>query len=951
MLNVPLLDRAKIIKEFLVPNYKTFSQVEQKNVLLWIRDNLSLAQTEQEKVGDTSLEIRKILRETPLIFCEDNHLRPAFSIYHPLNYELAREILGDKAHTPDMGFYIEDEHRWKDFFRNLGMLHSPTSGDLLVHIQALIKLPRSENTDSSLMKIFSHVVENYERLSKHKISGYDKTIIDFLKDLAWLPVELSQEKLKKIPCHLKPVPRFYRPMDVCLRRFTLVIASQRPIFISKELEREVREGLGFREPDKDEIVNHLKSLIEFWKSEIQITKALEDNFQKSLNGVYQYLGNIFIRANDVEKLWLQNELSEIECLWDYSQFWKPKHTFQVPVPFFGRYRTKINDPKIRDIYGIIGQKYEPDIDDYLEFIEDLADSSNGNSLSVVDMRCAYEVLQHISKLLEKKNITSDCLSNLLLLTDDALLLPPEQIFIPDSTTRLKSIGEDRNSIKMLYKQDLWYLGSVMGCPSLQKDINETPKSVTPSTNSEALESCRHWQRLIISHEFTEGVERLVFDEYSLEDIVDIDFSWLKDIDIIASAEILTDLMFHNLCIASGVLGDYFLDGHKFYIREAKDSTMRRFLADCLNIRLKEHDCQIDKSNLQAIFESSTPKEIEQSLDELRIRAYKKQEFLDTQTEEIEIEEVSIFDDAFPEEDFTDIFEPDGSINSNPQSLIERNSDVEERNQPDQSNEPESNSSLLESQKNKDDASNANTRINPEKITSFSNFSNPLVPSQDTTSIKNTGNMSQLSTSRPDSNQFESTDNDKQPSQNTIKPSTNTSSRQSSPSSQSSESINISSRNQQYRNGVRVSSGLAVEVDVDPEETFPQDERDKIDHAGVTRVMIYELQQERNPQDMNEVQFNFPGYDIKSTDPKSGEIRYIEVKSLRGDWGRRGVKVTRKQFETGGEYQDNYWLYVVERSEVDEEYSITTIQNPVGLVGEFFYDVSWKQLNDLVENAD
>ena len=73
--------------------------------------------------------------------------------------------------------------------------------------------------------------------------------------------------------------------------------------------------------------------------------------------------------------------------------------------------------------------------------------------------------------------------------------------------------------------------------------------------------------------------------------------------------------------------------------------------------------------------------------------------------------------------------------------------------------------------------------------------------------------------------------------------------------------------------------------------------------------------------------------------------------MRSYWGRRGVKVTRKQFETGGEYQDNYWLYVVERSEVDEEYSITTIQNPVGLVGEFFYDVSWKQLNDLVENAD
>ena len=247
--------------------------------------------------------------------------------------------------------------------------------------------------------------------------------------------------------------------------------------------------------------------------------------------------------------------------------------------------------------------------------------------------------------------------------------------------------------------------------------------------------------------------------------------------------------------------------------------------------------------------------------------------------------------------------------------------------------------------------NANPPITPEKITNFSSSSNTLVSSQKINSTKNVENISQRSTRRNDSNQFESTDNDKQLSQNTVKPSTNTPSRQSSPSSQPDESTSISTRNQQYRHGVRVSSGLAVEVDIDPEETFPQDERDKIDRAGVSRVMNYEFQQGRNPQDMNEVQSNFPGYDIESTDSKSGEIRYIEVKSLRGDWGRRGVKVTRKQFETGGEYQDNYWLYVVERSEVDKGYAITTIQNPVGLVGEFFYDASWRQLNELVENTD
>jgi len=176
-----------------------------------------------------------------------------------------------------------------------------------------------------------------------------------------------------------------------------------------------------------------------------------------------------------------------------------------------------------------------------------------------------------------------------------------------------------------------------------------------------------------------------------------------------------------------------------------------------------------------------------------------------------------------------------------------------------------------------------------------------------------------------------------------------SSKSSSESSQrQSGSVSNPSRSQQYRHGVTVNSGLTNDVDRDPKDTLAQEEREKIDKAGVKRVMNYEREQGRNPSDMNEVSPNFPGYDIKSEDPDSDEIRYIEVKSLRNYWDRRGVKVTRNQFETGEEYQDDYWLYVVERSEVNDECEITTIQNPAGLVGEFYYDDSWKQLGDLAE---
>jgi len=136
----------------------------------------------------------------------------------------------------------------------------------------------------------------------------------------------------------------------------------------------------------------------------------------------------------------------------------------------------------------------------------------------------------------------------------------------------------------------------------------------------------------------------------------------------------------------------------------------------------------------------------------------------------------------------------------------------------------------------------------------------------------------------------------------------------------------------------------VEDAPDPDEDVPEDIRMQIDRMGMVRVMKYENAHGRTPKDMNEVRANHPGYDIESTDV-SGEIRYIEVKSLRGDWGRKGVKVTLTQIETGEKYQRQFWLYVVERAEVESEAKVIPIQNPVGLVDEFYYDDSWRQLID------
>jgi hypothetical protein len=57
-------------------------------------------------------------------------------------------------------------------------------------------------------------------------------------------------------------------------------------------------------------------------------------------------------------------------------------------------------------------------------------------------------------------------------------------------------------------------------------------------------------------------------------------------------------------------------------------------------------------------------------------------------------------------------------------------------------------------------------------------------------------------------------------------------------------------------------------------------REQVNRSGMNRVLEYERQQGRNPREMPPLH---PGYDVES-DSATGQIeRYIEVKSLSGDW--------------------------------------------------------------------
>ncbi|HEB74924.1 MAG TPA: DUF3883 domain-containing protein [Nitrospirae bacterium] len=132
-------------------------------------------------------------------------------------------------------------------------------------------------------------------------------------------------------------------------------------------------------------------------------------------------------------------------------------------------------------------------------------------------------------------------------------------------------------------------------------------------------------------------------------------------------------------------------------------------------------------------------------------------------------------------------------------------------------------------------------------------------------------------------------------------------------------------------------------DSDGKEQISSEEvehRSAVDEAGIKRVVEYERKQGRTPKVMPHTH---PGYDIESYDGEDAR-RYIEVKSLSGDWGDFNAGLTDTQFNEAMRLRDKYWLYIVERAG-QPDYRIHRIQDPAYKVNQFLFDAGWQAVTE------
>ena len=101
----------------------------------------------------------------------------------------------------------------------------------------------------------------------------------------------------------------------------------------------------------------------------------------------------------------------------------------------------------------------------------------------------------------------------------------------------------------------------------------------------------------------------------------------------------------------------------------------------------------------------------------------------------------------------------------------------------------------------------------------------------------------------------------------------------------------------------------------------QARRDDAERAAMDYVMKYEKENGREPEDVSALNI---GWDITSTEPKTGKVRYIEVK---GHSGRSNTNVSENEWNKAKELSEDYYLYVVFHASNERRRDLHIKQDP------------------------
>ena len=115
----------------------------------------------------------------------------------------------------------------------------------------------------------------------------------------------------------------------------------------------------------------------------------------------------------------------------------------------------------------------------------------------------------------------------------------------------------------------------------------------------------------------------------------------------------------------------------------------------------------------------------------------------------------------------------------------------------------------------------------------------------------------------------------------------------------------------------------------------------LEENAIKIILVREPKLSRTPT-------NNPGFDLVAMDDGGAQIKWVEVKAMKGTLKDRPVGLSRTQFDYARAHGNAYWLYVVERAEAADHARIICIQDPAGRARTFTFDQGWLGVAETVD---
>jgi sacsin len=890
------LDGSTFVSDALLPSFSLVSREKCYGLLVWLRDEYQLIARDLNE--NERARLHQLIRNTSILPISGGGMGSPSEVYRPNSSE-PKKLFGSRARIPDKQFFSSDIDLWNKFFDEFRLPWKPLAPDLLNEIRTLADISHENGVSAvrmSLKKLITHISDNWLDLADIKCAD-NKTFAATLAEIEWLPA-VPTEAARYAANYSGWQDSLWRPDQIIPSRLANLASSIYPVLDSPEFSEEMAKALRLvTKVTFSEVIEHFAKVRELPNP---TTEAELDMIRRSAYEVYRFIGKL--SSSDVAYLAAISE----ECSILVANKWQIPSRCFFTLPFSTSWAISIvdafpsSDQFLRIGLERLGVRQTPEPDDWLQMLNDLAEAAEYDVLNPDALNQARLAIRQLRTAplgwLKENDVLVPLASGKLQKASMSLISDDSRLKKIDCKNPLPLIEDNEDAIDV---------GRYSGARSLRAGLLDRlavpPKLIENQTFAQKI------QFRIRSHEFQDCLKRIAYEEAltqndsdKMEVVNNPIFDRPKKLEICISSAIQVESVI-NIAgkeVVAFEISDAssFLQDDNTYTRLwLKDRTARRRMLDEL-VRALCELCELnDQLRLSRILDKE-PEDMSRVLDEDDVATIPTGRTLDLNDDHENHTNDSI---EFNQEKFG------VDVNSEDQ-----NSDHDYSELQDDFVSVNSESGLIKE-----------LQDNPE----------PLPPSS-SRYHSGSGNSQKFRTGvqSTNANVHRSSDYSKQHSSGQSSPPTEPGHGSSSPWMEGL--YKESGKTNQARLRSYVHEREQTDYDTEPAESIARD----IGDAGESIVMNWEMKAGRNAKKMP---INNEGFDIVSEG--QDDVRYIEVKSINGPWGLRGVGVTRAQYESAIRLGRNWWLYIVENAKDETRSVVTPIQNPFHLATEFRFDSGWR----------